>query len=95
MADLLRYAMEKVFEDQLDVIAIKRGLEEHAKDPSGTISIEELHGADVAYRVTASPSSEARSAHLDALPVEYRGHGSDAPSTRSRRRTKAAAPRRS
>lgn len=42
MADLLRYAMEKVFEDQLDVIAIKRGLEEHAKDPSGTISIEEL-----------------------------------------------------
>ena len=42
MADLVRYAIEKVFEDQLDAITIKRGLEEHAKDPSGTISIEEL-----------------------------------------------------
>lgn len=42
MADLVRYAVEKVFEDQLDGVAIKRGLEEHAKDPSGTISIEEL-----------------------------------------------------
>jgi len=42
MADLVRYAIEKVFEDQLDSMAIRRGLEEHAKDPSGTISIEEL-----------------------------------------------------
>ena len=42
MADLVRYAIEKTFEDQLDVIAIKRGLEEHAKDPSRTITIEEL-----------------------------------------------------
>ncbi|HEX5478090.1 MAG TPA: hypothetical protein VFY79_00065 [Dehalococcoidia bacterium] len=42
MADLVRYAIEKVFEDQLDVIAIKRGMEEHAKDPSGTVTIEEL-----------------------------------------------------
>ncbi len=41
MADLVRYAMEKVFEDQLDVIAIKRGLEEHAADPSGTMTIQE------------------------------------------------------
>jgi len=42
MADLVRYAIEKTFEDQLDVVAIKRGLEEHRKDPSGTITIEEL-----------------------------------------------------
>lgn len=42
MANLVRYAIEKVFEDQLDTMAIKRGLEEHAKEPSGTISIEEL-----------------------------------------------------
>lgn len=42
MADLVRYAIEKAFEDQLDVIAIKRGMEEHAKDPSGTVTIEEL-----------------------------------------------------
>jgi hypothetical protein len=42
MADLVRYAIEKVFEDQLDVIAIKRSMEEQARDPSGTITIEEL-----------------------------------------------------
>ncbi len=42
MAELVRYAIEKVYEDQLDVVAIKRGLEEHAKNPSGTITIEEL-----------------------------------------------------
>ncbi len=42
MAELVRHAIEKVFEEQLDVIAIRRGLEEHAKDPSGTITIEEL-----------------------------------------------------
>ena len=42
MADLVRFAIEKVFEDQLDVIAIKRGMEEHAKDPSGTVTVEEL-----------------------------------------------------
>jgi protein-tyrosine-phosphatase len=41
MADLVRYAMEKVFEDQLDLIAIRRGLEEHAADPSGTMTIQE------------------------------------------------------
>jgi hypothetical protein len=42
MADLVRYAIEKAYEDQLDSISIRRGLEEYAKDPSGTISIEEL-----------------------------------------------------
>jgi hypothetical protein len=42
MAELVRHAIEKTFEDQLDGIAIQRGLEEHAKDPSGTVTIEEL-----------------------------------------------------
>jgi hypothetical protein len=41
MAELVRHAIEKTFEDQLDVIAIKRGLEEHAADPSGTMTIQE------------------------------------------------------
>ena len=42
MADLVRYAIEKAFEDQLDSIAGQRGLEEYLRDPSGTVSIEEL-----------------------------------------------------
>ena len=42
MADLVRYAIEKTFEDQLDVMAIKRSLEEEAKNPSGRITIQEL-----------------------------------------------------
>lgn len=42
MADLVRYALEKVFEDDLDSMAGQRGLEEHLKDPSGTVTIEEL-----------------------------------------------------
>jgi hypothetical protein len=42
MAELIRHAIEETFEDQLDDVAITRGLEEHAKDPSGTVSIEEL-----------------------------------------------------
>ena len=42
MADLVRYAIEKVFEDQLDSIAGQRGLEEYLKDPSKAVTIEEL-----------------------------------------------------
>ncbi len=41
MADLVRYALEKVFEDQLDRIGGERGLEEYLRDPSGTMTIEE------------------------------------------------------
>jgi protein-tyrosine-phosphatase len=42
MADLVRYAIEKVYEDQLDAMAGQRGLEEYLKDPSQAVSIEEL-----------------------------------------------------
>lgn len=42
MAQLVRFALDKTFEDDLDVIAGMRGLEEHLKDPSNSISIEEF-----------------------------------------------------
>ena len=42
MADLVRYAIEKVFEDQLDAVAAQRGMEQYLKDPSDYVSIEEL-----------------------------------------------------
>jgi len=63
MADLVRYAIEKVFEDQLDVIAIKRGLEEHAADPSGTMTIQEyMESRGIPSRAPAKGTASARRA---------------------------------
>lgn len=41
MAALVRYALDRTFEDDLDVIAGERALEEAARDPSSTMSWEE------------------------------------------------------
>lgn len=41
MAALVRYALDKTFEDELDVIGAERALEEAARDPSSTMSWEE------------------------------------------------------
>ena len=42
MASLVRHALDATFEDELDVIAGERGLNEHLKDPSSTISLDDL-----------------------------------------------------
>ena len=41
MAALVRYAVDKTFEDELDVIAGERALEEAARDPSSTMTLDE------------------------------------------------------
>jgi len=41
MAALVRYAVDKTFEDELDVIAGERALEEAARDPSSTMTLAE------------------------------------------------------
>ena len=41
MAELVRYAIDKTFEDQLDVIAAQRSWEEYLRDPSSAISLDE------------------------------------------------------
>jgi len=41
MAALVRYALDTTFEDDLDVIAGERALEEAARDPSSTMTLEE------------------------------------------------------
>lgn len=41
MAALIRYALDKTFEDDLDIIAGERALEEAARDPSSTMTLEE------------------------------------------------------
>ena len=41
MSGLVRYALHATFEDDLDVIAGERALEEAARDPSSTMPLEE------------------------------------------------------
>ena len=41
MAALVRYALDKTFEDDLDVVGAERALEEAARDPTSTITLEE------------------------------------------------------
>jgi predicted DNA-binding protein len=53
MADLVRFAIEEAFEDDLDLMRAERRLEEAASDPSGTMSWEE-YKASRARRVPAS-----------------------------------------
>jgi len=42
MASLIRYAVDKTFEDELDLIAGERGYEEHLRDPSSSMPWEEF-----------------------------------------------------
>lgn len=41
MAALIRYALDKTFEDDLDAIAGERALEEYARDPSSAVTLDE------------------------------------------------------
>jgi Arc/MetJ-type ribon-helix-helix transcriptional regulator len=41
MAALIRYALDKTFEDELDIIAGERALEEAAKNPDSTMTLDE------------------------------------------------------
>jgi hypothetical protein len=41
MADLVRFAIEETFEDDLDAMRGQRRLEEHLADPSGSISLDD------------------------------------------------------
>lgn len=54
MAALVRYALDKAFEDELDAIAGERALEEAARDPSGTMSWEEYKAQRAAHGVRAA-----------------------------------------
>ena len=41
MAALVRYALDKTFEDELDVIAGERALEEYAANPENSMTLDE------------------------------------------------------
>ena len=58
MAKLVRFAIDKTFEDELDIIAGMRNLEEHLRDPSGSVTIEEY----MESRGLAIPGQSSRKA---------------------------------
>ena len=65
MAALVRHALDKTFEDELDVIAAERALEEAARDPSSTMTLEEYlekRGLEVPGRADEVRSAPARRA---------------------------------
>jgi hypothetical protein len=63
MAKLVRYAIDKTFEDDLDGILGEMTLEEHLKDPSGSMTIEEYmesRGIGIRGRPHAKRDTRAR-----------------------------------
>ena len=66
MAALVRYAVDKTFEDELDGIAASRALAEHLQDPSGSMTLDEflkVRGIELPNRPDADshPRSKAAS----------------------------------
>jgi len=62
MAALVRYALDKTFEDELDVIAGERALEEAIRDPSSTMTLEEYaRRRGLALQRRAEPRRPAKS----------------------------------
>jgi len=69
MAALVRYAVDKTFEDELDVIGGERALEEYAADPTQAVTLDEYmerrgivlsSGAEPARRTRARKVAEKR-----------------------------------
>jgi hypothetical protein len=65
MAALVRYALDRTFEDDLDVMAGERSLEEAARDPSRAMTLEEYlekRGLVIPGRANAKSPARARRA---------------------------------
>ena len=61
MAALVRYAVDKTFEDELDVIAGERALEEYAADPASSMSLDEyMEKRGIALSSGVEPARRAR-----------------------------------
>jgi predicted DNA-binding protein len=58
IAGLVRHALDRTFEDELDLIAAERALEEAARDPSSTMSLEEYKAQRSARSVESGAASE-------------------------------------
>jgi predicted DNA-binding protein len=65
MAALVRYALDTTFEEEMDIIGAERALEEAARDPSSTMTLEEYlekRGLAVPGRANAKGPARARRA---------------------------------
>lgn len=65
MAKLIRFAIDKTFEDDLDSTIGDMRLKEHLEDPSGGVTIQQLmeeFGIDVPRRTTSRSKERARRA---------------------------------
>jgi len=65
MAQLVRHAIDETFEDDIDGIIGEMRLQEHLKDPSGSMTIEEYmesRGIAVQSRSTTKSPARARRA---------------------------------
>jgi predicted DNA-binding protein len=61
MAALVRYALDKTFEDELDAAAAERALEEYAANPEAAVTLEEyVQRRGIAIQSTTEPSRGAR-----------------------------------
>lgn len=57
MAALVRYALDKTFEDELDALVAERSLEEYAANPEAAITLEEyMQRRGIAIQNTAEPA---------------------------------------
>ena len=81
MADLIRFALEETFEDDLDAIAGQRGLEEYLNDPSGGMSLDDY----LKERGIVLPDTVADQSREEPGPVSR-----SRPASNSTRRKRAA-----
>jgi hypothetical protein len=69
MAALVRYALDKTFEDELDVIAGERALEEYAADPTQAVTLDEyMERRGIVLSSGAEPARGARSRKVAERP---------------------------
>ncbi|MDP3768853.1 MAG: hypothetical protein Q8S13_12625 [Dehalococcoidia bacterium] len=74
MAALVRYALDKTFEDELDRIAAERALEEAARHPEDVMTLEEyMEQRGLALPSPANAARPSRSRKVADRRASYRG----------------------
>ncbi len=77
MAALVRYALDKTFEDELDAVAAERALDEAARDPEDVVTLEQyMEQRGLAIPNRTYPARSPRSRQV-AEPRRPYGRGAD------------------
>jgi hypothetical protein len=81
MAALVRYALDKTFEDDLDQIAAERALEEAAGHPEDVMTLEEYaKERGLALPSRSNPTSQTRPKKVAERRGQYRSRPAGKPS---------------